>query len=330
MTLGSPWMLVALVLVGGLVAAYVSDGRRRAARAARLAEEGLVSPSAPPSRQRWAQHVPFAVFTAAFAVLVVAVARPAATVSTPRREGTVILAVDVSSSMGATDVKPSRIEAARAAATAFVARQPDAVRIGVVAFGNGAVVVQPPTGTHDDAESAINRLSVGGGTSVGHGLLTSLQAIAGKPIAIDEEALADDAGELEIGYYGGASIVVFSDGENVGRPEPQAIAEVASVAGVRVHTVATGTEVGTTLNIDGFNVATAADPALLRDIASTTDGTFQTAGDAEALAAVARSIDLRFRVVAERTEVTGAFAAAGVVLLLIAAAVSVLRSGRVL
>ena len=329
MTFEAPVMLTALVLVVGLVAAYAADGRKRVRRAAQLAGEGLVVPTTG-SRRSWRRHVPFALFALALGVLVVGLARPAATVRAPRREATVILAVDVSSSMNAPDVQPSRMAAAKAAATGFVAAQPDAVRIGVVAFGNGALVVQEPTTVHDDVTAAIERLGIGGGTSVGLGLVTALQAIAGKPIVIDEAALADDAGELDIGYFGGSSIIVLSDGENVGPPEPKAVAEVASAAGVRIHTVLTGSEEGTVLSIDGFNVATAADPGLLREIAETTDGSFQTADDAEALAAVARSIDLRFKVVSEHTEVTGAVAAAGAVLLLAAAAVSVLRSGRVL
>lgn len=329
MTFQAPWMLLALPLVAVLVSAYVVDGRRRARRSQRLAAEGLVVPAAPSSRSG-GRHLPMALFAAALGILVVGLARPAATVRAPRREGTVILAIDVSSSMRADDVKPTRMAAAKAAASGFVAEQADAVRIGVVAFGNGAVIVQAPTTEHADVTMAIERLGIGGGTSVGQGLLTSLQAIAGKPIAVDEAALADDAGEVDIGFYGGSSIVVFSDGENVGEPEPQAVASVASVAGVRVHTVATGTEAGMVLPIDGFNVATAADPKLLRELAEETDGSFQTADDAEALAAVARSIDLRFTVVSEHTEVTGAVAAAGAVLLLVAAALSVLRSGRVL
>lgn len=328
MTLGAPWMLAALLLVGGLIAAYVLDGRRRATRAARLAAEGLVAGR--PTGRSWRRHAPFALFAVALGVLVVGLARPAATVRTPRREGTVILAIDVSGSMRATDVKPSRFAAAKAAAASFVERQAAAVRVGVVAFGNGAVIVQPPSTERDDVAAAIDRLSIGGGTSVGQGLLTSLQAIAGQPIAVDEAALADDAGKLDIGYFGGSSIVVFSDGENVGEPDPRAIGDIASVAGVRVHTVATGTEAGTVLPIDGFNVATAADPALLRDLAEATDGSFSTADDAEALAAVAGSIDLRFKVVSEHIEITGVFSAVGAFLLLAAAAASVLRSGRVL
>ena len=124
------------MLVPVVVAAYVSSRRRRARRAAALAAQGLVTTDVG-RRLRWRRHVPFALFAAALAVLVVALARPMATVKTPRREATVILAIDVSNSMAATDVKPTRIEAAKTAAGAFVRQQPPAVRIGVVAFGDG-------------------------------------------------------------------------------------------------------------------------------------------------------------------------------------------------
>jgi hypothetical protein len=135
-------------------------------------------------------------------VLVVGLARPVTTIKTPRREATVVLAVDVSNSMAATDIKPTRLTAAKAAADAFVARQSSGVKIGVVAFGNGAIVVQTPTTAHSDAIKAIDRLSIGGGTSVGQGLLTSLDAIAGKQLTINEQDLGNDAGRVDIGYYG--------------------------------------------------------------------------------------------------------------------------------
>ena len=122
--------------------------------------------------------------------------------------------------MAATDIKPTRLAAAKAAADAFVVRQSSGVKIGVVSFGNGAIVVQTPTTAHADVIKAIDRLSIGGGTSVGQGLLTSLDAIAGKQLTINEQDLASDAGRLNIGYYGSASVVIFSDGENVSGPDP--------------------------------------------------------------------------------------------------------------
>src|SRR5205823_2163994 len=141
MSFRSPWMLALFVVIPAAVAAYVAAQRRRARRAEALAAEGLVATSvAVGVGRRRRRHIPFALFVAALTVLVVALARPSTTVRTPREEGTVVLALDISNSMRATDAKPSRIEAAKAAARSFVNRQPAAVRIGVVAFGDGAVV----------------------------------------------------------------------------------------------------------------------------------------------------------------------------------------------
>ena len=328
MTFRSPELLGLLVLVPALVWAYVSARRRRAARAAELAAQGLVATS-PLSRLGARRHVPFALFGAALTLLLIGMARPMTSVKTPKREGTVVLAMDVSNSMKADDVQPSRLEAAKAAARAFVERQPPAVRIGVVAFGDGAVVVQAPTNAHDDVVKSIDRLTPQGGTSLGQALVTALSAVAGKPVTIDPEALASDAGQVDIGFFGSATVVLLSDGEETSRPDPVSVAEVASVAGVRVHTIGVGTPTGAVVQVDGFNVATALDGELLEEVASVTDGTYHEGDDAEALADISESIDLRFKVVSEHTEVTGLFSAAGAVLLLAGALLSVLWFGRV-
>src|SRR5205085_11960679 len=107
---------------------------------------------------------------------------------------------------------------------------------------------------------------VGGGTSMGKGLHASLEAIAGKPLTIDPEQLASDSGQVDVGYYGGSTIVVFSDGEETSEPDPVAMAGVASVAGVRVDTIGVGTAAGTTVDVGGFSVATALDSGLLRQV----------------------------------------------------------------
>ena len=328
MTFRSPWMLALLPVIPAMVAAYASSRRRRAARAAALAEQGLVTTSAP-SRLDRRRHVPFALFVAALTLLVIGTARPMTSVTTPRREGTVILAVDVSNSMKADDVTPTRLEAAKAAARAFVERQPPAVRIGVVAFGDGAVVVQAPTNAHEGVLASIDRLTPQGGTSLGQALVTSLSAIAGKPVIVDPEALASDSAEVAIGYFGSATVVLLSDGEETSRPDPVSVAEVASVAGVRVHTIGVGTEAGTVVEIDGFSVATALDSELLEEVAHVTDGTYPAGNDAAGLKAISESIELRFKLVSEQTEVTGLFSAAGVALLVAGALLSVLWFGRV-
>jgi Ca-activated chloride channel family protein len=328
MTFRSPWMLVLLLAVPALVAGYVSMQRRRAQRLAALAEQGLVT-TASGSSVRVRRHVPFALFAAALTLLLVGVARPQTTVKTPRREGTVVLALDTSNSMRADDVAPNRMDAVKTAARAFVKRQPPAVRIGVVAFGDGAVIVQTPTTAHDDVTKAIDRLSPQGGTSLGRALLTSLSAIAGKPVTVDPQALASDSAQVDIGYFGGATVVLMSDGEETGEPNPVDVAQLASVAGVRVHTIGVGTEAGTVVQIDGFSVATAMDPALLEQIATTTDGSYHSADDAAGLSAISRTIDLHFKLVSQHTEVTGLFSAAGIVLLVAGALLSVLWFGRV-
>lgn len=329
MSFRSPWMLGLLVAVPLIVAAYVRARRRRARRAAELAEQGLVQTAAS-AQVGFRKHVPFTLFAAALTVLIVGTARPQASVKTPKREGTVILAVDTSNSMRADDVKPTRLEAAKATARAFVKRQPPAVRIGVVAFGDGAVSVQAPTTSHDEAVRAIDRLTPAGGTSIGQALVASLTAIAGKPITIDPQALASDAGNVDVGYYGGATIVVLSDGEETSRPDPVDVAQVASVAGVRVDTIGIGTDAGTVVQIDGFNVATALDSQTLKDVASKTDGAYYEGNDAAGLAAISKAVNLRFKVVSQHTEISGIFAAAGALLLLAGAVMSVLWFGRVI
>lgn len=328
MSLGSPWMLLLLALVPALVAAYVWGLRRRGRRAARLASEGLV-PTTAARTMRLRRHIPFALFAAGIALVVFGLARPTVDLPVPQREGTVILAFDVSNSMRAKDLEPTRIEAAKVAARAFVEKQPRSIKIGVVAFGDSAVTVLKPSNVEDEVIAAINRLSVSGGTSLGQGLFTSLSTIAGKPLTIDDAALDNDAGKVDIGYFGSSAIVLLSDGENTARPDPLALAEVASTAGVHVHAIGVGTEQGTVVQVDGFSVATALDAAMLKKIADTTDGSYDQASDAAALTGVYKSIDLEFKTVKKPREVTALFAAAGGLLLVLGSALSIFWLGRV-
>lgn len=329
MALRSPWLLLCLVSVPGLVFAYIWALRLRAQRATRLASEGLVRTDAVRSI-RWRRHVPFALFATAVALVSFALARPTMSLAVPQREGTVILAFDISNSMRAKDLEPTRIDAAKAAATAFVERQPSSIRIGVVAFGDSAVTVLRPTNVKAEVTAAIKRLTPSGGTSLGQGLYTSLTAIAGKPLTIDESALESDAGVVNIGFFGSSAIVLLSDGENTSRLDPLKLAEVASSAGVRVHAIGVGTEAGTVVQVDGFNVATALDEELLTKIADVTDGTYDQAGDAAALNRIYDSIDLEFKRVEKPREVTGAFAAAGALLLALGSFLSITWFGRVI
>ncbi len=329
MTLGSPWMLLCLALVPALVLAYVRMVRGRSRRTARLASEGLV-PTTATRRLRWRRHAPFALVATAVALVCVALAQPTVSLALPQRQGTVILAFDVSNSMRAGDVEPTRLEAAKTAATTFAARQPDTIRIGVVAFGDSGLTVLRPTAVEDEVLAAIRRLSPGGATSLGQGLFTSLGAIAGKPLTIDESALEREDAEIDIGFYGSSAIVLLSDGENTSEPDPLQIAELASSAGVKVHAIGLGSAEGTVLEVDGFSVATALDEELLTEIAEVTDGSYRVASDAETLNRIYESIDLELERVEEPREVTALFAAGGGALLALASVLSIVWFGRVI
>jgi Ca-activated chloride channel family protein len=329
MSLGSPWLLLSLAFVPVVVFFYWRALRRRARRSARLASEGLVATGTPRSGRR-RRHVPFALFVAGLVLVGFALARPTMTITLPSREGTVILAFDVSNSMRADDLEPTRIAAAKVAARAFVAQQPRTIKIGVVAFGDSAVTMLRPSNVKAEVIAAINRLAVSGGTSLGQGLYTSLSAIAGKPLTIDESALETDRGDLDVGYFGSSAIVLLSDGENTTRPDPLKLAEVASTAGVHVHAIGLGTEQGTTIQVDGFSVSTALDADLLTEIAEISDGTYRQAGDAAALTEIYKSIDLEFKRIEKPREVTALFSALGGLLLALGSILSIVWLGRVI
>jgi len=330
MALGSPWMLLCLAVVPLVVVAYARLVRRRARRADRLASEGLVRTTASRRAVRWRRHVPFALFTSALVLVGIGLARPTMSLALPQREGTVILAFDVSNSMRADDLEPTRMAAAKAAATAFAERQPSTIRVGVVAFGDSALTVLRPTDVKEEVVAAIRRLSPGGGTSLGQGLFTSLSTIAGKPLQIDEEALESDGGDVDIGFFGSSAILLLSDGENTSRPEPLLLAEVASSAGVRVHAIGLGTPEGTVVEIDGFSVATALDEEQLTEIADVTDGTYNRAADAATLERVYESVDLELARVERTHEGTALFAAAGALALAVGSLLSIAWFGRVI
>jgi Ca-activated chloride channel family protein len=326
MTFAWPWMLLTLVAVPLLATAYRRLQRRRAARRTELGSLGLVTRDTGRSRRR---HVAPALFLAAAALLLLGTARPEATISHPQREGTVVLAFDVSGSMAATDLAPSRIEAAKSAAREFVRRQPASVRLGVVAFSGSGVVTQQPTLERARVLAAIDRLTPQGGTALARGLQTSLSAIVGKTVQIDVPGTAGESDGPDLGYHGSAAVVLLSDGENTARPNPLSAAEIASTAGVRVYPIGLGSAEGTVLTIDGFQVATALDEPTLRQIASTTGGRYFAAADENALAQVYKSIDLAWTVRAEHVEITALFAAGAALLLLVGAGLSLAWFGRV-
>lgn len=328
MTFTWPWMLALLAAVPALLVGYRRTLRGHDHRRADLAALGLVTPT--PNRPDRARQVVPVLLVAAFTLMLLALARPVATVAEPRREGTVILAFDVSTSMAAKDVEPNRLDYAKAAARGFVDKQPPSIRMGVVAFGGSGLVAQQPTTDKNQVLSAINRLSPQGNTAIGRGILTSLGAIAGKAINVADAREGGNPDETPIGYYGGTAIVMLTDGENMEGPAPLELADLASAAGVRIYPIGLGSTTGSVLEVDGFSIATALDEDTLKQIAKTTGGTYYSAADTGALAQVYDSIELTWTSRTVPHEVTSLLAVLAALLLLAGAALSVLRSGRVI
>lgn len=326
MSLQWPWMLLGLGAVPLVVLWYRHLLRVRAKRRADLAALGLVAPAVVAAG--WRRHVPPALLLAALVLLLSALARPEAVVPIPHREGTVILAFDVSASMAAKDLAPTRIEAAKVAARAFVERQPPTVQVGVVAFSGSGLVTQEATADRVSVLAAIDRLVPQGGTALARGLQTSLSTIAGKTVLLDGPGSSVEPQGQDLGYHGSAAIILLSDGENTVEPDPIDVAELASSAGVKVYPIGLGSPQGTVLEIDGFQLATALDEPLLRQIAERTDGRYFAAADEKSLAAVYDSIDLEWTVEPQHIEVTALVAAAAAVLMLLGVGLSFLWFGR--
>ncbi len=331
MSFADPVLLaVGLVVAAALAWAAVVVARRRAAA---LAAAGVTaaSPGQGPGRGR--ARLGGVWFTVAgVAVLAVAVAGPAASVPVSRASGTVILAMDVSGSMAATDVTPSRLAAAKQAALSFIAVQPDSVDVGVVAFQQGGLEAALPTADHETAAAAVRRLKAGGGTSLGDAILASLSAITHKTVAIGRGGSAPN-----IGYWPSATIVLFSDGQDEAGaasgtgtdPGTDAAASVAEKAGVHIDTVGVGTTAGSTVDVDGYHLFTALNVATLKSISQATGGTYHPASDASELDGIASSIDLRLTVTNQPLPLAGAFIALALALLAAGAVLTVVRSGRV-
>ena len=327
MTLAWPWALLGLLALPLVVVAYRRLLRQQAVRRAELAQQGLVVPT--PRRDRW-RHVAPILLVAALAVMLLALSRPVAAVAEPRREGTVILAFDVSTSMAAKDVQPTRLDSAKAAAKEFVEKQPASVKVGVVAFGGNGIIAQQPTADKDQVLSSIARLEPQGDTSLGRGILTSLSAIAGKPIVSNGDTEQGGGDETPIGYYGGTAIVLLTDGENTSGPDPLNLADLASAAGVKIYPIGLGSAAGTVLEVNGFSIATHLDEETLKQIAEVSGGTYYNATDSSSLNQVYDSIQLNWVSRSVPHEVTSLVAGVATLLLLAGAVVSVLRRGRVI
>ena len=344
-----PEMLALLALVPALVALYVWLLRRRSRSAIRY--PGLALAREAMSRgQRLRRHLPPALFLAALTAMIVAIARPTATITLPSAHDTVILAMDVSGSMRATDVEPSRIAAAQAAARAFIEDQPRTTRIGVVTFGGTAALVQPPTQSKEDLLAAVERFELQRGTAVGSGLLVSLKTIfpdaefdlrSADPRRVQPRSAPLTApgmagGErkpppkpVEPGSYPSAVIILLTDGQTTTGPDPIESARMVSERGVRVYTVGIGTPNGEIMVGDGWSMRVRLDEDALKSIAQITRGEYFYAGTAEELKKVYEGLTTRVVMETKESEVTALFAAAAAALALASALLSMLWFNRV-
>jgi Ca-activated chloride channel family protein len=333
-----PTLLFALISVPFLVLLYLQMQGRRRRFAARYGSLGLVH-DALGSGIGIRRHIPAMIFLAGITILIFSLARPQATIQVPKIEGTVILTFDVSGSMSATDLQPTRMEAAKAAATQFVENQPAGVAIGVVVFSDGGISVQPPTHNREETLTTIERLVPRRGTSVGNGIMVALNTIAldaGDPPILKTSGPAETISPEAVepvpapqGWYPSAAIVLLTDGENNQEPDPAMAADLAADLGVRVYTVGIGSAEGTVIEVEGFNVHTRLDEPLLQYIASTTGGNYYNAGDEEQLQRIYDDLEPRLSVKPEEIEMTSIFAGLGMIVFLIGGMLSLLWFGHV-
>jgi Ca-activated chloride channel family protein len=328
-----PLLILLLLVPAGVWLVGLLDRRRRR----QVAERGGSGLAVSAGRRQTGLRgrVPGALLLVGLSIMLVALARPQGTVDLPREEGTVILAFDVSGSMAADDLKPTRMDAAKAASQAFVEHQPSSVVVGVVAFSDAGLAVQTPTDDQATVLAAIDRLAPQKGTALGQGILASLNAIAvarngpsTNYYSNRTPAPTPSPTPVPAGTHAPAVIVLLTDGENNESPDPLAAAQAAADQGVRIFTVGLGSPAGTTLDLNGFKVHTQLDESLLQQIARITDGAYYAAADQRDLASVYDQLDMQLVVRPETIELTSIFAGASIVFLALGGLSSLLWLGR--
>ena len=305
-----------LLVVGALSGAYVLLQRRRRHHAVRFTNLDLLA-SLAPRRPGWRRHVPAAAMGLALVAMVLGLARPARDERVPKEAATVVLVVDTSASMDATDVSPSRLGAAIAAGQEFVDGLPDRLRVGLVSFDRSTRVLAPPTTDRAAVDRALARLSTGPGTAAGEAIYTALDLLAANG------ATGGAEGEQT------AAIVLLSDGfTTVGRPTESAAVDAAE-QGVPVTTIAFGTPEGT-VSVLGAEVPVPSDPDSMATVAETTGGTFFEAFSADDLSRVYDDIGSRIGFEVEQREISLVFVTLAMALLLAGLAAALVWQGRIL
>ncbi|HWY63550.1 MAG TPA: VWA domain-containing protein [Rhizomicrobium sp.] len=361
-----PSFLWGLLFIPVAVTVYVLLLRRRKKGALRYGNLALVKRAM--GAIGWKRHVPPALMLTALAILIVAMARPTAEVSLPSTRATVMLAMDVSGSMRAADVNPSRIEAAQAAAKQYVKDQPKDVQIGIVAFAATAFLVQNPTIDRTSLNAAIDRFELQRGTAVGSGILVSLSTLfPGENFPITNfnsggfgngnggfgfggaggfdysqryggRALGDRRGAapkkehvpVEPGSYKNAVIIILTDGATNAGYDPIEAARIASNYGVKVYTVGFGTTRGSIVGFGGYSMRAQVDEDALKKIADMTHGRYFHAASADELKAVYNVLSKQLIMETQQMEITSFFSTAAALLMLLSAGLSVAWFGRVL
>jgi len=312
----APQYLWLLLGVAALTTAYVLQQLRRKRYVARFSNVELLG-SVAPKRPGWRRHLTFALLLLSLSILTIGVAQPSAAVRVPREEATVMLAVDVSLSMEATDVLPSRIDAAKSAARTFVKIIPSRVNLGLLSFAHDASVVVPPTLNRAQFVKGVNSLHLANYTAIGEAIFGSLQAIS-----VFSQATTPNGGKAPA-----ARIVLLSDGSNtVGRSVASAIT-AARKAGVQVSTIAFGTQTGT-VESNGQTIRVPADEDTLRRIATDTGGSYHAAHSEQELRSVYKDIGSQIGYTTKRKNVSWRFLVVGLGFLFAAGATSMLWSGR--
>ncbi len=347
MSFAWPLALWGALLLPVSVAAYLWLLRRRRS-AMSYASLALVREALGPG-PGWRRHLPAVLLLLALAAALLAVARPRTTVTLPTQVRTVVLAMDVSLSMKADDVLPSRISAAQAAARAFVEKVPPFTRIGLVSFGGSAQRVQPPTDRADDLVEAIGRFELQRATATGSALVVALATLMPDDVDVASVTFGQRPGPARDrraplapravpsverpaparpGSYGHGVVVLLSDGRRTTGPDPLEVARMAADLGVRVYTVGFGTVRGTTIGVDGWTAFVQLDDETLRSIAAITRGEYFHADSAAGLQAVYRELNARLVMERRETEVGALYAVAAAVLAVLAACTSLAWSGR--
>ncbi len=353
MTFLWPDLLWLLLLVPALVGAYVLVLRRRKKLALRYASLGMVK-EAMGTGQRFRRHIPPLLFLIALTLMIIAVARPAAVLTLPSRHETIILAMDVSGSMRATDIEPNRIGAAQAAAKAFIEDLPSTVRVGIVSFAATASVVQPPTHNREDLLAAIDRFQLQRGTAIGSGIIVSLATLfpdagidvseliygrndprAPRRAPIEQKGTPEKDRQkafkpVPAGSYASAAIILLTDGQRTVGPDSAEAAKMAAERGVRVFTVGIGTQDGEILGFEGWRMRVRLDEDTLKAVATATLGEYFYAGSAGDLRKVYESLNARLVFEKKETEVTALFAAAAAIAAVLSALLSLLWFNRIL